>query len=222
MPAPEAPQRFEPGRVRGVVFDLDGTLVDSYAAITESLNCARAAYGLEPLPVAQVKRRVGWGLETLIAELVGAERVDDGIRLFRERYGRIFESHTTALPGAADTLRALGARGLRTAVASNKPARFSRPLLEALGMLDGLALVAGPDTSGVTKPDPQMIRDCLAGMEVAPERAIYVGDMVLDVESGSRAGVEVVLVASGSAEADELRRTGRVVLARLPELLDLI
>jgi 2-phosphoglycolate phosphatase len=222
VPAPESPQRFEPGRVRGVVFDLDGTLVDSYRAITESLNCARTAFGLDPLPVAQVKRRVGFGLEVLIAELVGPDSIDEGVRLFRERYGRIFASHTTALPGAADTLRALGVRGVRAAVASNKPARFSRPLLQSLGMVEGLSLVAGPDTSGATKPDPQMIRDCLAGMDVEPERAIYVGDMVLDVESGHRAGVEVVLVASGSADADELRRTGRPVLARLPELLDLI
>jgi phosphoglycolate phosphatase len=213
---------FEPDRVRGVVFDLDGTLVDSYSAIADSLNRARGAFGLAPLATEEVRRRVGWGLETLVAELVGSDRVEEGVRLFRERYGEIYATHTTPLPGAVLTLETLAARGLRLAVASNKPARFSRPMLRGLGMLDALCCVTGPDTVGRAKPDPTMIRHCLDRMGLPPEDSIYVGDMALDVESGARAGLPVVLVASGSCEADELARTGRPVIRALTELLDLL
>jgi phosphoglycolate phosphatase len=109
-------------------------------------------------------------------------------------------------------------------VASNKPARFSGPILDHFGLGQLFDAVEGPDTAGSTKPDPVMIRRCLAAMEVAPAEAVYVGDMVLDVESGDQAGVGVLLVAGGSSPLESLGRTGRPVLdsiRRLPEMLPL-
>lgn len=206
--------------IRAVVFDLDGTLVDSYRPITTSLNHARAHWDLPPLTEQRVRRRVGHGLEVLVAQEVGADRVTDGVRLFREKYAEIFADETRPLAGAFDTVRELHEKGYSLAVASNKPARFSRAILEHLDMLRFMTYVAGPDTAGSTKPEPAMIRSCLEAMRSTTAETIYVGDMVLDVESGRRAGLTVVLVAGGSASPEELRSTGCPILERLGRLSD--
>jgi HAD superfamily hydrolase (TIGR01509 family) len=208
--------------VRGVVFDLDGTLVDSYAAITLSVNSAREAFRLAPLPEKDIRRRVGRGLEALMADVLGPDRAEAGVRIFRERYGEVYAGATTALPEARETLQELRSRGYRMAVASNKPARFGGPILEQLGMRGFVATVEGPDTAGATKPDPAMIERCLHALGVTRDEAVYVGDMVLDVETAARAGVRVLLVPGGSSERDDLLRTGARVLGSLGELLDLL
>lgn len=216
------PSPFEPGSVRGLIFDLDGTLVDSYAAIGDSLNHARAHYQLPPLSDDDVRRGVGRGLESLIAELVGEERVAQGVRLFRERYAEVFETATVALPGVRSVLSRLSAMGYPMTVASNKPARFSEPILERLGLLRFIARVEGPDRAGRTKPDPAMLRACLTAMGLPAAHALYVGDMVLDVESARAAGVPVVLVRGGSSDAQELDTTGELVIDSIGKLPDLL
>ena len=180
-------------RVRGLVFDLDGTLVDSYSAITSSLNRAREAFSLPRLRQEEVRRHVGRGLESLVAELLGESRAEEGVRIFREHYAKVFADQTFLLPGVEEILRVLHRRGYRMAVASNKPARFGKAILEALGVMRYLDDVQGPDRTGRTKPHPAMIHLCLAAMDLPPEDAIYVGDMALDVESAARAGLPVLL-----------------------------
>lgn len=210
--------------VRGVVFDLDGTLVDSYDAITDSLNHARAGWDMPPLSAEQVRLQVGRGLESLIADLVGPDRVEEGVDRFRERYAEVYATGTRILDGVAETLESLADAGYRMAVASNKPARFTGPILDHFSLLHLFDAVEGPDTAGATKPDPVMIRRCLRAMGVTRDESIYVGDMVLDVESGQAADVGVVLVAGGSSSVDSLTDTGRPVLdsiRQLPELLPL-
>jgi phosphoglycolate phosphatase len=216
------PRALDPSTLRGLIFDLDGTLVDSYRAIAASLNHARAAYGLQALDDGTVRRSVGHGLEDLIACHVGTERVAQGVRLFREHYAGAFAGGTVALPGAVDTLRRLHSAGYRIGVASNKPARFSGPILEQLGMRRYVGSVGGPDVAGSTKPDPAMIRLCLDELELGSGEAAYVGDMVLDVESADRAGLPVVLVPGGSSTPEELRGTGRMVVDSLAALADLL
>jgi len=212
-------QALDRTAIRGIVFDLDGTLVDSYEPIAHSLNHARARLGQPPLDLEFVRSRVGRGLETLVAELLGAEHVDDGVRWFRERYEQVHQ-RTRILPGVRPTLRTLAARGYRMSVASNKPARFGEAILRRLGLRPFLIHVDGPDLAGTTKPDPAMIRRCLAATRVDPGHALYVGDMVLDVESARRAGLPVLLVSGGSSAPDELRATGEVVLERFGGLLE--
>lgn len=216
------PPPLDPARVRALVFDLDGTLVDSYAAITESLNHARSGFDLPALPEPLVRRQVGRGLEALIADLVGPERVAEGVRLFRERYATVYASMTHLLPGAASTLEGLAARGYPMTVASNKPARFGRAIVEALGLSAWLVSVHGPDTVGSTKPDPAMLRRCVEEMQTDLSSTAYVGDMLLDVETAARGGVPVILVDGGSSSPSDLRETGQRCLTSLPELLELL
>jgi len=208
--------------IRGLVFDLDGTLIDSYDAISESLNHACARLGAPALPTGKVRLMVGRGLEQLVSDVLGEELVTAGVRLFRERYAQVYAKGTFPLPGAAETLGSLRRRGYRLAVASNKPARFSKAILAAFDMLSFFESVEGPDTAGVTKPDPAMVRRCLRAMGVDEAEALYVGDMVLDVETAGRAGLPVVLVHGGSSPEDELRSTGKPVLNSLAGLLELL
>ena len=215
------PPRLAPRSVRGIVFDLDGTLVDSYEPIAESLNHARAQLGQPPLALEIIRASVGGGLESLIARLVGPQDVEAGVRSFRERYAEVHH-RTRILPGVRPTLRRLAERGLRMTVASNKPARFGEAIVRRLGLWPYLVDVEGPDRAGATKPDPILIRRCLRAMELEPRHALYAGDMVLDVESATRAGLPVVLVAGGSSPAHDLRATGEIVLDRFADLLDLL
>jgi len=205
--------------VRGLVFDLDGTLVDSYGAIAESLNEVRAAFGLPALPEREVRGLVGHGLESLLEFQVGKDRLDEALRRFRERYARVGVLRTTALPGVVPGLRALAAYGYRMAVATNKPACFAEPILEALGLARWFSCIAGPDRVGATKPDPTMLRHCLGELDVAPRHALYIGDMALDVETADRAGVAVLLVCGGSSSDEQLWATGRPVVRSFAELV---
>jgi phosphoglycolate phosphatase len=191
-----------------IVFDLDGTLIDGYAAIADALAYAMERLGETPLPYGRVRAMVGHGLEQLLVQAVGQERAAEGVRLFRERYAEVAVSRTHLLPGVADTVAALAGEGLAMAVASNKPARFSRLILEANGLAAAFLAVAGPDEATPPKPDPTMLRRILeeAGAEAAD--TVVVGDMEVDEEFGRAAGARVVLIPSGSRSREELSRLG--------------
>jgi HAD superfamily hydrolase (TIGR01549 family) len=215
------PPALVPERIRAIVFDLDGTLVDSYGAIALALNRARVHYDLPPLQEPEVRRAVGHGLDDLLARTLGPDRVEAGRRIFREEYARGLTIGTHALPGALPTVRELHGRGYRLGVASNKPSDFTERILDELALLPFLGAVLGPERAGAPKPDPAMIRACLRLLGVEAAEAVYAGDMPLDVESAARAGVAVVLVPGGSSDPAELRGTGQRVLTGLSELLEI-
>ena len=217
-----APPRLTLQRVRAIVFDLDGTLIDSYRAIASSLNHARQRFGMPPLDSEAIRMRVGRGLGVVVAELVGTDRVERAVLHFREHYARVYVEETSALPGVRDTLERLHRAGFAMAVASNKPACFSRPILDSLGMLPYLTSVQGPDLVASHKPDPAMIHRCLEELAVGPAEAVYVGDMVLDVESAARAGLPLLLVPGGSSTPEQLQETEETVLSSFTDLLDLL
>jgi phosphoglycolate phosphatase len=208
---------------RAVVFDLDGTLIDSYQAIAASLNVSRNHFGLPELELDEVRRMVGWGLEVLMERSLGPVRVAEGVRLFREHYARVYEQLTRLLPGAEPTLRELAARGYPLAVATNKPENFSRSLLHSLGVGDYVSSVHGARDGVRLKPEPDLLLEAVEALGVTRAEALYVGDMHVDVETASRAGVEVLLVPTGSTGPQELRRHhGPRVLAGLDRLLGIL
>ena len=204
----DAPEPALLGPCQGLIFDLDGTLIDSYAAITESVNAARRHFELPELSEPAIHGMVGRGLECLMVDVVGSQRVAEGVRLFRQRYAEVFDRGTVLIQGVAETIATLRDQGRPLAVASNKPARFGRPILEQLGIAEHFRVIHGPDSAGATKPDPRMLLSCAAELGHAPEDCLYVGDMVLDAESGRRAAVPTALVATGSSSEQALRSTG--------------
>ena len=190
--------------IRGIIFDFDGTLIDSYEAIAESLNHVRAFFSLPAFPTEEVRPMVGHGLEHLIATAIGPERVDEGVRLFRQSYAGICEHKTTVLPQVKETLDTLDRRGYQMAIASNKPSYFARDILRALEFDHLFAEVLGPNDVERPKPDPEMLEIIIMRIGLSPEEVVYVGDMPLDVEVGRRAGVAVYAVHTGSASREDL------------------
>ena len=138
-----------------VVFDLDGTLIDGYDAIGDALAYAMERLGKTALAPEAVRGMVGHGIERLLEKAVGRERAAEGVRLFRERYPRVALAKTRLLPDVPEVLAELDARGHPMAVASNKPARFSRMILDARRVSRYFLEIAGPDEKTPTKPDPR-------------------------------------------------------------------
>lgn len=206
--------------ITAALFDFDGTLADSFAAITASANHVRQSYGLHPLSEAEVRGHVGYGLDTLMADLVPHAPVGEAVGRYREHHARTMVAETRLMPGVAETVRRLAARGLKLAVCSNKRVEFTRELVSALGLGDHFAHVLGPDdVQGRSKPDPAMLLEGLARLEVSARDAVYVGDMVVDVQTARAAGVAVWLVPTGTTADDE---PADRVLASFAELLELL
>jgi 2-phosphoglycolate phosphatase len=212
-----------PAPPRAVVFDLDGTLLDSYAAIHECLALVLAAFGKPPVSPDETRRMVGHGLESLVAHAVGAENVAAGVKIFRGRYEEIGPSSSTLLPGADAVTRRLRNAGIPLAIASNKPGRFSRQILDALGLLSRFAFVAGPDDGFPPKPAPHMVFMALATLGVRGGESVFVGDMPVDVATARAAEMPVVAVATGSASFEELRAASPdLLIGDLNELSDVL
>jgi phosphoglycolate phosphatase len=206
---------------RFVVFDLDGTLIDGYAAIGDALAFAMERLGVAPLPPDRVRGMVGHGLEHLLAEAVGPDRAAEGVRLFRERYPQVAVARSHLLPDARGVVETLDARGHPMAVASNKPAPFSRMILDALGLGSRFRAIGGPDAATPAKPDPTMLVRLMRLVEAAPTETVVVGDMEVDAEFARAAGCRVVLVPGGSRSAEELAGTDAdAFLERLGQLPD--
>src|SRR5262245_12169121 len=119
---------------RAVICDFDGTLVDSYQAITDSVNYVRAGHDLPPLAEGDVRRHVGRGLMHLLREVVPGADLEAAAVRYREHHPSVLRSGTRVLPGVSETLASLHGAALRLAVCSNKPGRFTRELLDLLGL----------------------------------------------------------------------------------------
>jgi phosphoglycolate phosphatase len=206
-----------------VVFDLDGTLIDGYAGITDALGFAMRSLDRAPLSESEVRGMVGEGLERLLKKAIGAALVTRGVALFRERYALVYEEKTALLPEVPSVLARLEADGHAMAVASNKPAYFSRRILESKGVLERFRAIGGPDAATPPKPDPTMLLRLMEAVGHAPGKTVVVGDMEIDAELASAGGCRSVLVPGGSRTADELSRVPAdahlATLADLPALV---
>jgi len=157
-----------------------------------------------------------------MGEAVGEENRSEGVRLFEERYEKAGPEATRLLPGADRVTGALCERGVRLAVASNKPGVFSRQLLFHFGLLERFGAVHGPDDGFPPKPAPHMVFMALALLGVKAADALYVGDMPIDVLTARAAGLPVAVVATGSSTRDELLAAGPdIVLNGLGDVMHL-
>jgi phosphoglycolate phosphatase len=202
-----------------VVLDLDGTLIDGYAAIADALSHAMRRLGREELPLDRVRAMVGHGLDRLMEQALGVDLAPEGVRLFRERYPEVAVEKTELMPGVPEVLAELDRSGHVLAVASNKPARFSRLILDAKGIGDRFLVISGPDERIPPKPDPAMLRAMMGLARATPADTLVVGDMEIDAEMARAAGCRAVLVPGGSRTREELSRVGAdALLADLKEL----
>jgi len=204
---------------RLIVFDLDGTLVDSFPGIRIGLNLALSDLGLPHRDLAWVRRHVGRGASRLIAAAAGDGGDNDALMAaFRHHYGEVLTDTTRPYSGVDGALAALAADHT-LAIASNKPLRWVERLVDHLGWRGLMASVVGPETTGAHKPDPAMIEAILEQTGRSTGESLLVGDMPVDAETGGNAGIPVIGVATGSCPADDLREAGCVdVISGVPAL----
>ena len=192
-------------RFRAVLFDFDGTLVDSYAAITASVNHVLEHYGRPTLTESRVRGLVGYGIEHLMANILPDIDPNAAARVYRGHHPTVMKSHTRLLPGVSEGLAALKGAGVKLGVCSNKLSDFTRALLGMFGIDHDFDAVYGPDIAGAAKPDPAMLLKALEQLRVPKEDALYVGDMEVDIETGRRAGVETWVMPTGSNDQATLQ-----------------
>jgi phosphoglycolate phosphatase len=195
-----------PSNFRAVVFDLDGTLIDSYEAIAASVNHVRAAHRLPPLSSAEVRRHVGRGAEYLLRETIPHGNVFEDVRLYKEHHPAVMAALTHLLPDVKETLQHLHAHGLALAVCSNKPVIFSRELLEGLGLSGFFETIVGPEDAPRPKPAPDMLEEVVKRLRLPRNQVLYVGDMVIDVDTARSAAIAVWAVPTGSEDLVRLEQ----------------
>ena len=182
-----------------VVFDLDGTLIDSRGDIAGAANAALAAFGLPSWPDEIIESMVGEGARLLaergIAGRLPPERTDDVFRRYAEHYGAHRTDRTTVYPGVREGLSRLDPA--RRFIATNKPAPLARAIVEDLGLGPFFDGVLGDGDVERRKPDPAMLGEAMRRAGVPRERTVYVGDGPIDLQTADRAGVPLILVDWG-------------------------
>ncbi|QAT16282.1 phosphoglycolate phosphatase [Candidatus Velamenicoccus archaeovorus] len=194
------------------IFDLDGTLIDAYPAIVKSFNSCMRAEGCPSRPAAVIRRAVGWGDRKLLEPFVPAARLPYVLACYRKRHAVDLKRYVRWMPYARQLLCDLKKRGIRTAVASNRPTRFTRIIIRHLGAgrLFDKILCADKLSSArgrkYYKPHPMILRRILKALRGRRSEAVYVGDMAIDIQTGRRAGISTAAIATGSSSLQELRR----------------
>ena len=176
---------------RLVIFDLDGTLIDSRADLATAVNIMRVHFGLPRLPQEQITGFVGDGLRKLVERATDGTSVDsaEAIPVVQVAYRRHLLDTTAVYPGVPGALAQIRGLGYRTAVVTNKPQEFTLRILDHLGLLDQMDTVIGGDVCVGLKPDPAPLLLALANTECVAAGSWMVGDNHTDLVAGQRAGL---------------------------------
>ena len=213
--------------VRLIVFDLDGTLVDTFEDIAAAANHALGLVGRPPQDLSLIMSRVGGGGRNLMAKCLGKDATEQEITRAFEGWRDYYKAHpcvhARAYPGVKETLAGLRLKGARLAVLSNKLHEITVEILRQLGLFEYLDSVQGEAPPKPRKPDPGEILRLMQAYGIRREEALVVGDGEADVQVARNAGVRVVGVSYGVNTAARLREMGaEAVIARFPELLELV
>jgi len=188
-------------RIRTVLFDLDGTLLDTAPDLAYALNRVLEEQGHSPLPFEKVRPWVSHGAQSLIRHGFGLGPEDAGFSSLRERllavYRENLATHTRLFPGMDAVLARIEAQGLNWGVVTNKPAWLTDPLMDALGLTPRAACIVSGDTTANSKPHPEPLLHACRQAGSAPGQCLYVGDAPRDIEAGRRAGLHTVVALFG-------------------------
>jgi phosphoglycolate phosphatase len=214
--------------MKAVLFDLDGTLLDTIEDLADSMNAVLRGLGLPEHGVAAYNRFVGDGVENLVrralpADRTGEEDVRRGVAAMREEYGNRWDAKSRAYAGIPELLDGLEAREVPLTVLSNKPDGLTVLCVEKLLPRWRFAAVRGAREGVPKKPDPTAALEIAAELAVAPADFLYVGDTDTDMRTAVAAGMRPVGALWGFRDAEELIACGaETLIARPPDLLDLL
>jgi len=218
---------FDPHSIKLVIFDLDGTLIDSRLDLVHSVNAALRHIRRPELPDDVIASYVGDGAPILIQRALGGEASDDslirkGLEFFLSYYREHKLDHTTVYPGIREALASIHNSGngapRKMAVLSNKPVNPSRAIVEALGLGPYFAQIYGGNSFATKKPEPEGALKLVSEAGVRPDQAAIVGDSHVDVRTGRNAALWTVAVTYGFAPHTLEMETPDVVLDHPSEL----
>lgn len=188
-------------RAAAVLFDLDGTLVDSAPDLAGAANDLRVAQGLEPLPYERLRPMVGTGARGMVGAAFGLAPGDEGFEPLRDafltRYAERLLQATRVFDAVEPMLVALEAAGLRWGIVTNKAMRYAEPVVRGLALETRAAAVIAGDTTPYSKPHPEPLFEAARRLALAPADCVYVGDDHRDIVAGRAAGMRTLAAAWG-------------------------
>lgn len=213
---------------KAVLFDLDGTLLDTIDDLTDAMNAALSACGLPTHTVDACKYFVGDGVRNFALRALPQDHRDEAtlakvIPLYRDAYSKNWDNKTRPYEGVGELLDALAARGLKLIVYSNKPDKFTNLTVRKLLPRWPFVAIVGARESWPNKPDPSAALDIVAKLGLSPREVVYVGDTSTDMKTAVAAGMYAVGALWGFRTADELTASGaKALIAKPTELLPLL
>ncbi len=187
-----------------MLFDLDGTLVDSALDIAAALSTVSRARGGDAVSAATVRPLVSLGAATMVARALGpsARESAGDVAAFRAVLAAAAPDPGSVYAGVEGALDRLAAQGWRLAIVTNKPEGLAETLLAGLGLRHRFAAVVGGDTAGVAKPDPAPVRHALAALDATPADAVFVGDSGIDAAAAAALAIPLIVFAGGYGVAE--------------------
>ncbi len=208
---------------KGVIFDLDGTVIDSYEAIYLGLVEVFNHFSLPIFPFEQLGEYLGGSLEEILRPFLAAHQIEEAKPIFRKKYRDIYLDKTSLLEGAREIIEELFERSIQLAVASNKSGEFCRELLSHLGIDRYFTNIMGGGDVVRPKPFPDMVNAVVMDLGLQPNEVIMVGDTVEDIRAGKAAGIDVYALSNGYHSLEKLiqERPRRILreLGDLPRVL---
>lgn len=190
-----------PGSIAGVLFDLDGTLIDSAPDLAGAINRVRADHGLAPMPLADLRPHVGSGARGMVGAAFGVKPGDPGYKPLRDAFLAYYENGllraTAMFSGVDELLRALEGDGIPWGIVTNKHTRYTRPIVAGLGLAPRAAVVVCGDTTPHSKPHPDPLLYAARALSLPPAAVVYVGDDLRDAQAARAAGMPMIAAAWG-------------------------
>jgi len=206
-----------------IIFDLDGTLVNAYPAITRSFNYTMRKLNYPAQDSLVIRRAVGWGDENLLRPFVKPKDLDKALSLYRRYHKVALLRNSRLFPKVNKVLIYLKNKGYKLAVASNRPTRFSWILIRHLKLDRYLAYVLCADRLKHIKPHPEILNKIMRRFNVLPAQTVYVGDMAIDAQAGRRAKVKTIMVTTGSSTKQEIQKEKPYrIISRITDLLKIL
>jgi phosphoglycolate phosphatase len=212
-----------------VVFDLDGTLIETAPDLVAALNHVLAGEGLPPVPYDEGRNMVGGGARVMVergvkahGRVLPATDMERMVKDFIAHYASHIADQSRPFDGVEAVLERLASDGCRLAVCTNKLEWLSLRLLDALGLSARFAAICGADTFGVTKPDPRILHETIARAGGDPARAIMIGDSITDITTARNASIPVIAVDFGYTEIPVAELKPDRVISRFADLPEAI
>jgi phosphoglycolate phosphatase len=193
-------------KIKLIIFDLDGTLVNAYPAIISSFNCTMRKFARPAQGPLVIRRAVGWGDENLLRPFISQADLKKALRFYRRHHRLSLARQSRLFPQAKEILSRLKNKGFYLAVASNRPTAFSRLLIRHLKIDRFFDYILCADKLKHIKPHPEILKKILKKFALQAKEAIYVADMSIDAQAGRRAGIKTVIVTTGSSNRQEIKR----------------